>query len=176
MFPALLCNTLIATIIETHCYVGILGCTLKLGVVSVAADGQDGITNGVSQSAPSKDIDDVEPRGIVSLHNARHFYGPCVPSLSVSDAILHGQALPGHIVPLERKENDSAQKEEGCGAGNDYGGGSEVSASAGFDNSEAGLASEGSARLHRQGLQARKLCRENACGSGKCGHVLYEGC
>lgn len=138
---------------------------LKLGVVSVAADGQDGISNRVSQRTPSKDIHYVESGRIVGLQHALHLHGSVVPSLSVSDAILHGQALPGHIIPLERKENEAAQKEEGCGAGNDDGRGSEVSASAGLDNCKAGLASEGSARLQRQGLQARKLGRKYAGGS-----------
>lgn len=77
----------------------------ELGIVAIARGSKNVVSDDVSNGAPGKNVDDVEPNRVVGLEKADILLGPGVSGLVVCLAILLRHLL-GYILSLEVEEHE----------------------------------------------------------------------
>lgn len=120
-------------------------------IITIASSGEDEESNGVTEGAPSQQIDDGEASGIASFEQAGDFSSAGVTGFEVGDAILGREAGLSDLGALERQEDEAAKEEEGAITEGDDEGRVKVTTGTRRSYGEGGLGREGRSVRRRKG-------------------------
>lgn len=136
----------------------------EAGVIAIARSSKDVVSNDVANGAPCKDVDDVEPDGVVGLEESDVLLGPDVAGVEVGLPVL-ARHLLGQVLPLESEEDEPAQEEGEAGAQADHQRRVELRPDgAAAANRQGSLAGEGEAGGEAEGAEALEGAVEGGRG------------